>query len=97
MAPERNNPIDQLPIVPVDVLRKHRVFEKFDNRFRACARLLQALWREEQGLPIGTHERPDGATRRIGSLIGTTAADAGRNFLLPAVAHIVRREISGSS
>jgi len=94
MAPERNSEFRQLPIVPKNVLRKHRVLEKFDNRFRACARLLQALWRETQQLPIGTYAAPSGGQRRIGSLLSSSAADAGRNFLSPEVAHLVRREMA---
>ena len=94
MAPDRNSHLHQLPIIPQSVLRKHRAFEKFDNRFRACARLLQSLWRESQELPIGTFTAPNGSQRRIGSLIGGTAADAGRNFLSPEVAHLVRREVA---
>lgn len=94
MAPERDGYFCQLPIIPRNVLRQHRVLEKFDTRFRACARLLQALWREDQHLPIGTHAAPNGQQRRIGSLLGSTAADAGRNFLSPDVAHLVRREVA---
>lgn len=81
-----------LPVIPQHVLRKHRVFERHDNRFRACARYLQALWRERQGLPIGTHSGSHRQPPRIGSLIGAAAADAGRNFLTPQVAHLVRTE-----
>jgi hypothetical protein len=94
MAPERNSQFHQLPIVPRAVLKRHKVFEKFDTRFRSCARLLQALWRESQELPIGTFDGPNGRQRRIGSLISTTAAEAGRNFLSPDVAHLVRREVA---
>jgi hypothetical protein len=94
MSPERGAHYSYLPIIPEEVLRRHRVLEKFDNRFRACARLLQALWREDQGLPIGTHVGRTGQPRRIGSLLGSTAADAGRNFLTPEVAHLVRREVT---
>ena len=92
MAPEPSSQFSQLPIVPAAVLRRYKVSEKFDNRFRACARLLQALWRESQQLPIGTYEAPDGRQRRIGSLISNAAAEEGRNFLSPEVAHVVRRE-----
>ncbi|WP_300974466.1 hypothetical protein [Sphingomonas sp. LHG3406-1] len=92
MAFEPSSQSCQLPLIPAEVLKKHRVFEAFDNRFRACARLLQALWRESQQLPIGSHETRDGRQRRIGSLISSAAADAGRNFLSPEVAHLVRRE-----
>lgn len=93
MAIQRTGGYRQLPLVPKALLRQHRVDEKFDNRFRACARLLQAIWREEQQLPAGTFGPPNGKQRRIGSLIGSAAAAAGRNFLSPDVAHLVRREM----
>ncbi len=94
MIPVSNNPIAQLPIVPIDVLKQYRVYEKFDNRFRSCARLLQALWRERQELPIGTYEDRAGRKRRIGSLIAGGAADEGRNFLSPSIAHLARLEMA---
>lgn len=46
MTPEPGKAIGQLPIVPEELLKAHFVHEKFDTRFRACARLLQAMWRE---------------------------------------------------
>src|SRR3954470_10205472 len=55
-----DQPLRHLPLIPEPVLRRHRVFEPSDTRFRACARLLQALWREQHQLPIGTHASPDG-------------------------------------
>ena len=94
MAPDGNSQLRQLPLVPAPVLRRHRVFERNDTRFRACARLLQALWRETQELPIGQFDRPGARPRRIGSLIGSAPAEAGRNFLSPAVAHLVHREVA---
>jgi hypothetical protein len=56
MAPEFGRPIHQLPLIPADVLKKHRVHEPLDTRFRSAARLLQALWREDQDLPLGSYE-----------------------------------------
>jgi hypothetical protein len=56
MAPEFGRPIHQLPLIPADVLKKHRVHEPLDTRFRSAARLLQALWREDQ-LPAQRFER----------------------------------------
>lgn len=94
MAPDGNSPLTQLPLIPVAVLRQHRVLERNDTRFRACARLLQALWRETQELPIGQFEPPSRPPRRIGSLINNAAAEAGRNFLSPAVAHLAHREVA---
>jgi hypothetical protein len=94
MAPARGSYFRQLPLIPESVLRRHRVLETGDNRFRACARLLQALWRESQELPIGTFTAAGTDQRRIGSLLGTAAAEAGRNFLSPDIAHLVRQEMA---
>ncbi|MCP3733848.1 hypothetical protein M9979_03015 [Sphingomonas sp. RP10(2022)] len=94
MAPERGERLDQLPIVPVEVLKRHHVHEQFDTRFRACARLLQSLWRDRQGLPPGNHQDRAGRKRRLGSLLSGAAADAGRNFMTPSIAHLVRREVA---
>jgi hypothetical protein len=55
MAPEFGKPFHQLPLIPADVLKKHRVHEPLDTRFRSAARLLQALWREDRDLPIGSY------------------------------------------
>jgi hypothetical protein len=76
------------------VLLRHRVLEQHDTRFRANARLLQALWRENQELPIGTYIGADGRQRRIGSLLRKSAADAGRNFMSPEIAHLARWEMA---
>lgn len=94
MAPQRDAHIRQLPIIPESILRRFRVHEKHDTRFRSCARLLQALWRESQGLPIGIHQGRDGRHRRLGSLISAAAASAGRNFFSPAIAQLVHREVA---
>ena len=69
---------DNLPLVPEDVLQQHNVHEKYDTRFRSCARLLQSIWREQQGLPIGTFIGKDAKPRKIGSLIDSKAAITGR-------------------
>jgi hypothetical protein len=65
-----------------NVLKKHHVHEPLDPRFRAAARLLVSLWREEWGLPIGSHLGEDGKRRKLGSRISVTAGKAGGNFLL---------------
>lgn len=83
----------QLPLVPPALLKTHHCLERHDNRFKACARLLQARWREERGLPIGSFSGRDGRKRRIGSLLNSAAAAEGRNFLSPAVAHLARRAV----
>ncbi|MDB5583365.1 MAG: hypothetical protein JWR80_8541 [Bradyrhizobium sp.] len=81
-----------LPIVPEAILRRNRVFEPFDNRFRACARLLQALWRTEQEIAIGSHTSADGTTRKLGSRVSDSAGASGRNFMSPDIARLAWRE-----
>jgi hypothetical protein len=82
-----------LPIVPATALRRFRVHEPYDHRFRANARLLQSLWRTERGLPIGSYTRPNGQSYRLGSLISDKAGEIGANFLLPEIARLARREL----
>lgn len=84
----------RVPFVPEDVLRKHQVFERADSRFRSAARLRQALWREQNGWPIGGYTTAEGKRRTIGNCVGGKAAHAGANFILPDIAHLVRRELA---
>jgi hypothetical protein len=92
MAPEFGTPIHHLPLIPADVLKKHRVHEPLDTRFRSAARLLQALWREDRDLPIGSYVNEDNKRRKLGSRISEAAGKAGGNFLTPEIAHAARRE-----
>jgi hypothetical protein len=85
--------LTHLPLIPEPILRQHHVNEAHDTRFRACARLLQALWREDRDLPIGYHVTPDGKRRKLGSRISNMAGRAGANFLTPAVAALAQREM----
>lgn len=84
----------QMPLIPSAALKRHHCHEKYDTRFRASARMLQSLWRAEQDLPIGIHHGRQGRKRRLGSLISPAAADAGRNFMTPAVAQLARRAVA---
>jgi len=79
-----HNP-DLLPLVPERLLRQHHVFERYDTRFRAAARLLQALWRERRKLPEGHYTNASGARRRLGSRLAADAASGGANFLTPGI------------
>jgi hypothetical protein len=92
MAPEFGRPIHQLPLIPANVLKKRRVHEPLGPRFRSAARLLQALWREERHLPIGSYVNEDGKRRKLGSRISEAAGKAGGNFLTHEIAHTARRE-----
>lgn len=74
-----------LPLVPERVLRARYVYERYDTRFRAAARLLQAVWRERRDLPFGHHVDAKGARRRLGSVLAPGAARSGGNFLSPDI------------
>jgi hypothetical protein len=73
-------------------LKAHKVNEANDSRFKAAARLLQALWREEKGLPIGVYRNSKGRRRKLGSRLDDKSARQGYNFLSPAIAKLVFRE-----
>lgn len=94
MAPEFGQPIENLPLIPTDILRKHHVHEPMDTRFRAAARLLQSLWREDRDLPIGSYIGDDGKRHKLGSRTTDAAGKEGANFLTPEIAHIARREVA---
>lgn len=94
MAPEFGSPIEHLPLIPADVLKKHRVDEPLDTRFRSAARLLQALWREDRDLPIGSYVGEDGVRHKLGSRISERAGRNGGNYLTPQIAEIARREVA---
>ena len=76
-----------------DVLEAHKVLVKSDSADQARLRLLQALWREESGLPIGIHESKDGRVE-----LGSRVADdpdhpAGHNFLTPTIIDQAKRAL----
>ena len=89
-----HQPVRQLPLIPSAILKSHDVHEKFDTRFRACARLLQAIWREAQELPCGQMRSGKRKSRRLGSRLAPLEADEGRNFLTPAVAKLAAMEVA---
>ena len=66
------------------------VLEKNDkNQFQRRARILQSLWREKHGYPIGEHRgRPLGST-----LAMPWAKDSLANFLDDTIRDVVRREV----
>ena len=72
-----------------ELAEEHHAYVASDNAFQRRARLLQALWREEQGLPIGEHRG-----RPLGSRIAMPAArDDLLNYLTDTVRSVVRREV----
>lgn len=85
-------PLSVVPLVPEDILIRHKALVPTDNRFRAAARLLQALWREDRELPIGAYVDAEGKRVRLGSRITEAAGKQGVNLLTPEIAALVRRE-----
>ncbi len=85
-----------MPLIPEATRRRHRVFVPADHRFKAAARFLQALWREDRGLAIGTHvnRREPHRPRRLGSRISTAAGALGANFLHPDIVPVVTRALA---
>lgn len=93
MAPDFHADLSYVPLLPEELLRRHHIFEPLDHRFRSAARLLQCMWRQDRELPIGTYVVA-GKRKKLGSRISPAAAKAGANFLLPAIAWLVRRELA---
>jgi len=74
-----------------ELARKHHSFVSSDNAFQRRARVLQALWREEQGLRIGKHRG-----RPLGSRIAMPEAKDDRsNFLTDTIRKAVWDEVLG--
>jgi hypothetical protein len=91
-----NRPLTYPPLVPDFVHREYHTFVATDTRFAAAARLLSAIWREEQGIPIGSiSARPNARSRRIklGSRISPSAAMDGATFMGPEVMALARAEL----
>lgn len=94
MDNQLNLDLPRIPLLPTSLLRQHKVFEPHDTRFRAAARLLQALWREDHDLPIGAHVTASGRRRKLGSRMAPAAGEQGRNFMTPDVARLVGQELA---
>ena len=89
-------PLARLPHLPAKLLKRHCCFIGTDTRFRAAARLLQSLHREDAGFVVGLHTSISGTKRRrvrLGSRLPLSAAQAGHNFISPEVCRLVRREL----
>jgi len=78
-----------MTIGAAQVLAAHHVLVPTDNPFQRRARLLQALWREEQNLSIGEHRG-----RPLGSRIAMPRAkDDLSNYLTDTIRAVVRYEV----
>jgi hypothetical protein len=88
--------LDRMPLLPPDLLKQRHCFISTDTRFRAAARFLQSLWRDDAQIPIGMELLPAGdkPTRiKLGSRLHFKAARSGLNFVAPEVYQLVRREL----
>ncbi|KQP40256.1 hypothetical protein ASF49_20895 [Methylobacterium sp. Leaf104] len=96
LDPSGLGPIERVPLIPEAQRRQHHVFVPADHRFKAAARFMQALWREDRGLAIGTHfdRREPHRPRRLGSRISTAAGTLGANFLHPDIVPVVNRALA---
>ncbi len=83
---------NRLPVIPSYLLRNYQVQDVSDSRFRACARLLQSMWREDQRLPVGNHRQPGDRDRCLGSRLDMDSAMSGRNFLTSKIARLAKYE-----
>lgn len=85
-----------LPIIPEAARRRRHVFVPTDHRFKAAARFLQALWREDRDLPIGTHidHANPHRVRRLGSRISIAAGRTGANFMTRDIAAVAARALA---
>ena len=86
-------PLRPLPLIPEAIRRRHHVFVSTDGRFKQAARFLQALWREQQGLPMGCYRDGSGKPRKLGSVLTAKAGQLGGNFLDPEFLPIVNRAL----
>ena len=75
-----------------EVLLRHHVLVGTDNAFQRRARLLQAIWREERGLPIGTHRSAALGSRVEEAHARTTLS----NFLTDGIRDVVRHAVLGA-
>lgn len=72
--------LKRAPVVPEAVLRRHHAYCAIDTRFRAAARLQQALWLKSRNVATAVDLHPD-ADSFLGSMLSHKAARAGKNFL----------------
>lgn len=75
-----------------EVLDRHRARVRNENAFQRRARLLQALWREEKGLPIGEERGVELGSRIDAAFARETLA----NFLTDRIRDVVRHDVLGA-
>ncbi len=77
-----------------ELAKEYQVLEKVDkSEFQRKARLLQSIWREEQGYPVGVHKHK-GESRHLGSRLSMPWADETlANYLTDTIREVARAEV----
>lgn len=83
----------RVPFIAPTILAKYKVHEPGDTRFRAAARLHQALLRQGRGWAMGSYRTVNGKRRKAGNYLGESPGFAG-NFISPEVAQLAKREVA---
>lgn len=83
--------LSRTPLVPEAVLKRHGAYCATDTRFRAAARLQQALWLKSQNIETAADEVSN-APSFFGSILSSSAARAGKNFLNADIHHLALNE-----
>ena len=86
--------LSRTPLIPERILKRHGAYCAIDTRFRAAARFLQCVWLRDHDIPTAAsqpHASTDGALA-FGSILSAEAANAGRNFLTPAIHRLALQE-----
>jgi hypothetical protein len=69
------------PLIPESVLKRHGAYCAVDTRFRAAARLQQAIWLKEQNITTAADDHAGKNVHSfLGSILSAEAARAGKNF-----------------
>lgn len=82
--------ISRTPFVNDAIAKHYESHCLIDSRFRRAARLLQILWMRDQNIPNAAVEER-GA--HLGSYLRADAAEAGQNFISPAIHLLALREL----
>lgn len=80
-----------MPDALAAIARAHDCFVASDTEFQRRARILQSIWRDQQGLPKGEHR----GTLLGSRLVMPQAMERLENYLTDTIRSVVRREVLG--
>lgn len=90
-SPRAAKQLSRTPLVPERILKRYGAYSAMDTRFRSAARLLQTFWMRDHGIPNAATN--NGQDTHLGSHLSADAAEAGCNFLNPAIHFLALREM----